>query len=452
MSITTLAMGSSVGNWMKGLPNDYLLWTPYSNIALSMYGYDPFEMDRFTKGKTDPGVKKRIFEPMKFSKERNAMIPHDFFDYANDVNCDVHETTTVVDTMRDLMSATSGSNTLFESGSSKRSKKISIMPYFINYQELKSSIYSEQVKSDYEKQREYFENHHGEMFINKAKCLVFRVSINKYAKAEFTKSFISALTHLQIAAKRPHDEKSKEERIRFIQEYGTHFLDKCFMGASITTITKMSKRSKSKANQDRRKECVSAAYKEEILSNSGWVFESEKNFETKSNNCDESQSEVLSVGPLPSADQDLWIKETKLNPSPVDFRLASITDLFTTTNLGDIPLDPDHEEGEKLDADLLRAFHEDKMDQYCSLMLGKPCPITKGCHIWNDCDVEEICVNSDSKKGFTCKRKDRDIHLDIPTSWREENEICDLDEDENRFNCIPKGKSHIKKRIENILK
>ena len=76
LSLATLGMGHSVG---KGLPNDHLL-TPLSNMALCMHGYDPLDMDRYTKGKPDPGVKKRIFEPTKFTKER-GFIPNDFFDY-----------------------------------------------------------------------------------------------------------------------------------------------------------------------------------------------------------------------------------------------------------------------------------------------------------------------------------------------------------------------------------
>ena len=80
------------------------------------------------------------------------------------------------------------------------------------------------------------------------------------------------------------------------------------------------------------------------------------------------------------------------------------------------------------------------MDKYCDIMLGEPCPAVKACHIWNDCDLEQICVDDDdSKEGFTCKTKDRGIHLNIPISWREENEICELDTTENHFNCIPKG-------------
>ena len=148
-------------------------------------------------------------------------------------------------------------------------------------------------------------------------------------------------------------------------------------------------------------------------------------------------------------------------PSLADVLLTPITELLSTNNLKDIqiypvneeeeeklnnlnkiPIYPDNEEGNKISSNLInrRASHETKIEQGCDLMHGEPCLETTGCHLWNDCDAEEICVDDDSKRGFTCKRKDRGIHLDIPVSWREENEICELDESQAHFNCIPKGK------------
>ena len=178
--------------------SDDLQWSPVPNMALCMYSYDPFEMDRFTKGKPDPGVKKRIFEPTKYSTERNAMVLNDFVDYADDINCNVQESTTVVNTMTDFMSTMTGSNFLPESESSNSSLNVPLWPFslFVSYKQAKSSSNSQRKESDYEIQSKYFENNNGEAYINKAKCLVYRVSINRYAKAEFTVSFVSALRHL----------------------------------------------------------------------------------------------------------------------------------------------------------------------------------------------------------------------------------------------------------------
>ena len=166
-------------------------------------------------------------------------------------------------------------------------------------------------------------------------------------------------------------------------------------------------------------------------------------------------------------------------PSLADVWLAPITDLLSTNTFKDITIEPnneergrlneyqsrrpnnlktrpvdsdqDNEEGEKLKRNR-RAFHELRLEQDCDPMLGEPCLETTGCQKWNDCDAEEICIDDDSTRGFTCKRKDRGVHLDIPISWRKENEICELDESQAHFNCIPKGRLTQQDVLEQILK
>ena len=174
----------------------------------------------------------------------------------------------------------------------------------------------------------------------------------------------------------------------------------------MTTISRMSRQSTSLEEQNRKRNCVSKAYKE---SNSegvkvpelevsgsvesgpasvsasttvlGWGYSSDDGFGNRSRQCDENsasffqsnqislrQSEVIAVGALPFNDRDTWIKETKVSPFPEDFRLAQIANLLTINNLKDIPLDPNDEEGEKLDADLLKKFFQDTMEKYCDIM------------------------------------------------------------------------------------
>ena len=350
----------------------------------------------------------------------------------------------------------SGSNIFDESKLDSSSQNVPLSP-FVSYKNTKASRFSKGRESDYEKQEKYFENNNGEVYLNQAKCLVYRVSINKFAKAVFTEPFINALKQLQKAAKNPNRESSKRVRKDFIREYGTHFFDKCFLGASITTITRMSHKSKSQEEQNERKNCVSDAFTNSKGSGvetgeidievsggkgpgsgsaktkiGGWGGGFEERFGNRSQKCDKnrnsnlqsnqnllSQSEVLAWGAKPFSDRDTWIRETSKQPSPVDFRLASIANLMNTNNLKDIP-------GEKLDANLLKNYIQDTMENYCDIMLGAPCPVAKGCHIWNDCDIDEICVDDgSSERGFFCRR-----------CQCQESELCQKDKSLKQFNCV----------------
>ena len=130
--------------------SDDLQWSPVPNMALCMYGYDPFQMERFTEGKPDPGMKKQIFEPTKYNTERNAMVLNDFVSYTDDINCNVQVTTTVVNSMTDFMILMSGSNIFAESGLSSTSQNVPLFSLFVNYQKSKASSYSHKEESDFE--------------------------------------------------------------------------------------------------------------------------------------------------------------------------------------------------------------------------------------------------------------------------------------------------------------
>ena len=233
---------------------------------------------------------------------------------------------------------------------------------------------------------------HGETYMNKAECLVYKVSINTYSRPFFTNGFVNGLRSLQRASKEPHTEKSRQARIKFVEEYGTYYQSECYMGASMTTISRMSSKSKTVEERSKRMECVSKAFEyanhqgvhlqEFDLSAGvgvgpasvgvstrvgGWGKESSKAFGDASSRCDENsdsksalssigveQSEIVSVGVLPYTDKEKWIDAIKEAPSSAKFTLTDITNLLTPLNLNHIPLDPDNPDGEMLDAELLR--------------------------------------------------------------------------------------------------
>ena len=197
-------------------------------MALCMYGYNPFEMDQLTKGKPDPGVRSRIFEPTRFSEEQNAVVVNSFVDYADEINCNIQETTTVVSTMTDYMATMSGSSIFEEMGSGSSNMNVPLWPvsWFVSYKQSYSMKYSNREKSAYEKQYTFFEGNSGEAYINQAKCLVYRVTINKDTPVVFTEAFIDGLRKLQIASSSLDNKLKIEARNAFIREYGTHYFNK----------------------------------------------------------------------------------------------------------------------------------------------------------------------------------------------------------------------------------
>ena len=66
--------------------NDAFQWTPIPNMALCMYGYDPFDMDTLMANDPDPGIKSQIFEPTFWSEELHSMQLREAFKNPNKIN------------------------------------------------------------------------------------------------------------------------------------------------------------------------------------------------------------------------------------------------------------------------------------------------------------------------------------------------------------------------------
>ena len=233
----------------------------------------------------------------------------------------------------------------------------------------------------------------------------------------------------------------------------------------MTTITRISTRSASQAESNRRKECVSNAYSEgnykgidvnEIdvsgtasasasasgsvdkfivsgevsgsVSGSvsasttigGWNIGSENAYKRASSKCDTNddagsafassgveQSEIISIGVSPYTAKEQWVQAIRKAPSSMKFVLTEITTLLTGKNINHIPLYESDPDGEKLHAAKLKRFLKLTMERYCNITLGYPCPAPKSCFIWNNCSVGQRCVDdSSAEAGFHCINED----------------------------------------------
>ena len=372
------------------------------------------------------------------------------FEWGDDVNCNVQQKTDVMRSMTDYMTSMSDAFSFSESKSQQSDKNVPVIPFLVNYKEKKSKKSSTSTSSDYKNQKKFFESVNGEAYINKAQCIVYKVSINPFSRPVFTDGFKSALRSLQRAAnaKNLDAEGSAQFRIEFLKQYGTHYQSECYLGASMTTITRMSSRSASQAESNRRKECVSKAYSEgnsqgvdvnEVdvsgsvsggngkvsgsLSASttvgGWNVGSENAYKNASSRCDGNaeagsafasigveQTEIISVGVSPYTVKEKWVQAIRKAPSSMKFVLTNITNLLTENNINHIPLDQFDPDGEKLDAALLKRFLLLSIDRYCEITLRKHCPVPKSCSIWNNCLAGQRCVDDSSESGFHCNNED----------------------------------------------
>ena len=389
--------------------------------------------------------RKQIFEITRLNGTHNIPILNDNFEWTFDKNCIVQQKTDVMRSMTDYMAQMSGEIDFTESKTESSNLNVPLWPIslFVSYKETKAKSSSNSGQSNYEKQKKFFASESGEAYINKAKCIIYKVSINPFSQAVFTDGFKSGLRSLQRAARNPAAENSKKIRIEFLNQYGTHYQSECYLGASMTTITRMSSRSASQADESKRKDCVSKAYSEGTSKGvkvnefdvsisagkgpvsgtvgtklGGWGAGSSDAYRSASSKCDSNdgassafassgveQSEIISVGVTPYTTKEQWEEAVGKTPSSMKFVLTDITNLFTPNNINHIPLDEFDPDGEKLDAALLKSFLQLSVDRYCNIVLGKPCPVPKSCSIWNDCSPGQRCVDDASTDGFHCKNE-----------------------------------------------
>ena len=102
-----------------------------------------------------------------------------------------------------------------------------------NFKSTFSTIHGQ--NTTFSKEKKFFNDFKGEIYLNEARCQVFTVRINKL-KPNFTEEFLSALKNLENAAKSPESDKSRKAiKDFFTNNFGTHYLHDTDMGASMTT-------------------------------------------------------------------------------------------------------------------------------------------------------------------------------------------------------------------------
>ena len=233
---------------------------------------------------------------------------------------------------------------------------------------------STKLKSDssFNTERKFFSESKGEIYMNRARCEVFEVDILKHLKPAFTSDFILALKELEHAAKHPSSSESQESmKDFFTEQYGTHYMSKVFMGASMTTENRYVGTETSLTLRQKRKNCSDNSYK---MSVGGGVrgLDLSAEYENAAKKCKEgdandkffsenkfSEYTVVERGSTPTNDGREWRTNIARSPIPIRFWLRPISNLFLEEWL------KEHD----LDAALLREYFTNSTRNYCKVII-----------------------------------------------------------------------------------
>ena len=384
---------------------------PIPNLESALRGYNVVQGNQFFQNGNDPGFKNTIFKGS--FKDQDAgdderCIYNNIKQYEATF-CKKSGNSRSYRSYKDYQEAKSGS----VSNSASVSASLSVganLPFglssFISSFEATSSFMSSST-SEFSKERKFFSESKGEIYMNKAQCEVFEVRISNNLKPTFTEDFIIALKNLENAAKTPESSTSKKAmKDFFTRDFGTHYMSSVFMGASMTTENRYVGTTSSSEMRSMRKQCSDNSYRMSVgVGTSGADVSTE--FETAAEKCkgDESSNaffsensynefNVVTRGSIPTVDEDEWRSNIKESPIPIRFELTPISDL--------IRADWVSEHG--LDAALLRDFVTDSLRSYCEVVLGRACVPVKGCGVTGFCGDTEVCSPNfmNQTHGFRC--------------------------------------------------
>ena len=378
---------------------------PIPNLESALRGYNVIEGNRFFSEGSDPGFKNTIFKgTFKDPAAGDEMCTYSNIKQYETTYC---KTLGISQSYRSYLSYQEAkTSSVTNSNKVGASFSAGSLFSFITNLEATASL-NRTSKTEFSKEKQFFSESKGEIYMNKARCEVYEVRISSSLKPEFTDDFISALKYLESAVKSSDSASSKEAMKKFFtKQFGTHYMSSVFMGASMTAENRYVGTNSSKEMRSMRKECSDSSYLMSIGGGAGGANVSTQ-FQIAAMKCkgDESSNaffsensysefNVVTRGSIPTVDEDVWRENIKDSPIPIRFELKPISALFRTEWL----------EEHGLDAALLQEYVTDSLRTYCEVVLGKACVPVKGCGVTGYCSDNEVCSADFANKtsGYRC--------------------------------------------------
>jgi len=362
------------------------------NVLAAMSGYDTFIGNPFDTI-VDPGVKATIFDPdcaivlesgsatgsisqlnglISASQYTRVLGFYDFISRADkDLNCNSDFS------MKSFKSLSEYDTERTQSNEAEISGSVTANANVWGVAMKASASYSRATNSDERAASKVLNDHKGEIILAEATCITESVSIAKEVRPMFTRAFIMQLENLdRLSSNR--NVTLKEAAVReLIHEFGTHFSQKTFLGASLTYERRFTSTSTGTDTDVSRKDCVKEEAKLAVSAQHA-VGGGAAGLNGTQNACngmkDESKfstsegieaTRIISRGSRPKT-MEKWVGED-FTPVPIKRYLTPLSYLFKDEWLS---MNEHYGFERSLSGTKISKIYDDAAAHYCSLMLG----------------------------------------------------------------------------------
>jgi len=399
-------------------------YVSYPNLEEPCRGYDlPMGNPSPERGKTDPGIRNQIFNPMYQNDDGYYAMQGSFITANIMIKCDATWTAEVYDSFNDYVKgkmATSSSGYGIQV-----SPTVDFSTEAIGFDASGTipSIFSRSsgTGDDVESSLKFFTKERGSIAVSEAVCLTQRVDIHEYSKMDFTVPFQQNVLYLYRATLADNQTRLNEYK-KFVNEFGTHYSTSTEMGTKINIERRYSAKERSNSSVDEMKECNT------LVGAQIFGFQTEmdtynctnENLRNMGSESETLERTVISTfGSFVAESLAEWTKQVvglvqinEFQPHIIKRNHQPIQSLFNSRNFAHLKLN-----NESIDASVIIPWFTDYTNRYCEIF-DIDCSIS-GCGIDDDCPVDQFCKdNPDKKVGpdgkrFTCLYKEVDIVLPI---------------------------------------
>ncbi|XP_065051322.1 uncharacterized protein LOC135680995 [Rhopilema esculentum] len=303
-------------------------WEPYPNIVSAMTGYNILKGNAYNFGtEQDPGFDNGyIFVPVvKDNDDRYTL--HDGVTVRAISKCDLTLTTMSISTVKAFQKMNRKIEGMHEGWKTNPPVEVSFEGKGVRASAELPPLFEAYgtANLDQRKNEEFFVRRQGVLTVSAATCALYSMRISRRFPPPFKSTFQNAVKALSEAT----ESDRKKEFHRFIQDFGTHFLQQATIGARLSILRRYSRATFQNAAAETIENCSKGRlsyfyFKEEGKNNCSKLDNAGKS--TIFN--DIEREYIGSYGSKPEKSLNEWASQEFDYPVPIRMNLVPIIELF----------------------------------------------------------------------------------------------------------------------------